>query len=91
MDDRPTTEDGDRSTEEGPPPVPSEVKSGVSRCRKSLKLRWKLGQKAKQDPKFRFTRCMTGLSGRRVDDCVVAGAGSQGAPWGGWRVVSGRR
>lgn len=53
MDTRPTTEN-DGPVTHGPPPVPPEVKSGVALPPKVSELRGKLGQKAEQEPKFRF-------------------------------------
>ena len=52
MDQHPTTEQPSRRREE--PPVPPETKSGVLLPAKTSQLRAKLGQKAKQEPKFRF-------------------------------------
>lgn len=53
LDDRPTTEDANRSPAD-PPPVRPERKSGVELPPKVSELRRKLGHKAKQEPKFRF-------------------------------------
>ena len=51
MENTPTTEDG-RTPAEGPPV--KEVRKGVEFIPTVSKLRWKLGRKAKQEPKFRF-------------------------------------
>ena len=52
MDKHPTTEQPTRRREAIP--VPPETKSGVLLPAKTSQLRAKLGQKAKQEPKFRF-------------------------------------
>ncbi len=54
MDYRPTTGRRDRPPTTNPPPALPEVKSGVELPPKVSELRGKLGQKAKQEPKFRF-------------------------------------
>jgi RNA-directed DNA polymerase len=54
LDKRPTTEDRGRSTSPDPPPLLREVKKGITLPPKLSELRGKLGQKAKQQPKFRF-------------------------------------
>jgi RNA-directed DNA polymerase len=53
LDKHPTTE-GSGVPPPQPPPEPPEVKSGVTLPPKVSELRRKLGQKAKQEPRFRF-------------------------------------
>jgi hypothetical protein len=54
LDESPTTERGGQPPTPKLPPVLPEVKSGVALPPKVSELRGKLGQKAKQEPRFRF-------------------------------------
>lgn len=54
MDESPTTERSDSPATPDHSPLPTERKSGVVLPSKVSELRRKLGQKAKQEPKFRF-------------------------------------
>jgi RNA-directed DNA polymerase len=54
LDESPTTERRGTPPPSNPPPVLPEVKSGVALPPKVSELRGKLGQKAEQEPRFRF-------------------------------------
>ena len=53
MDNRPTTEPTTARDPDQPPDQP-EVKSGVTLQLAVSQLQWKLGRKAKREPRFRF-------------------------------------
>jgi RNA-directed DNA polymerase len=70
LDESPTTERAQPPTPADQPPAEAEVKSGVKLPVPVSQLRWKLGRKAKQEPRFRFYT----LYGRICDGYVLTAA-----------------
>jgi RNA-directed DNA polymerase len=70
LDESPTTERVQPPTPADQPPADAEVKSGVKLPVPVSQLRWKLGRKAKQEPRFRFYT----LYGRICDGYVLTAA-----------------
>ncbi len=70
MDENPTTERVQPPIPADQPPAEAEVKSGVKLPVPVSQLRWKLGRKAKQEPRFRFYS----LYGRICDGYVLTAA-----------------